>query len=364
MDKPAAISNWRLDVKKTLISLAVVAAAGAASAQSNVTVYGMVDAAVTRISQGGSSQNLLIDGGSDTSRLGFRGSEDLGGGLKAKFEIETGLDLTKPGATTLGSRQAWVGLTGEGWGEVRLGRDLNGGFLNSVVFSPWIANGVGQNIALTTRLLENLEDGRDFTRNNNAITYLLPGNLGGVYGMAQYAFDEKATSKSGQSLNFRLGYAAGALNVALGYEDYQGDESGVTTVRDMKSVNLGGAYDLGFVKVMGVWSKDDYKNAATGQALQSLKNLEVSAVMPTASGHIRASYGRAEFDDLLPGANPKASKFAIGYVHTLSKRTSVYTSVARVSNKNGASVGVHYDAPQPDANRSSSGIDFGILHTF
>lgn len=354
-------------MKKSLISLAVMAAAGSAMAQSSVTVYGMVDAAVTRISQGGTSQNLLMDGGTDTSRLGFRGAEDLGGGLKAKFEIETELDASNPGPTTLGGRQAWVSLASDSLGEIRLGRDYNGGFLNTVMFSPWIANGVGQSIGLTTRLLENFSaenEVRNFTRNNNSITYILPSKLGGVYGMVQYAFDEKTTSKLGQSTNFRLGYAAGPLDVALGYEDYKGDDSGVTTARDMKSVNLGGSYDMGFAKFMGVWSKDDYKNAVTGQATLSLKNVEVAAVIPTASGRVRTSYGRVEFDDLLPGANRKANKFAIGYVHDLSKRTSVYTSYARVSNKNGSSVGVHFNAPGPAANQSSSGIDFGILHTF
>lgn len=354
-------------MKNNLILFSMLAAAGPTMAQSSVTLYGMVDAAMTHISQNGGSQNLLMDGGSDTSRFGFRGTEDLGGGLKAKFEIETELDVSSPKTGSIGDRQAWVSLASESYGEIRLGRDYNGGFFNTVLFSPWIANGVGQSIGLTTRLLENLDsntNNRNFTRNNNSISYILPAKFGGIYGTIQHAFDEQADSKSGQSTNLRFGYVTGPTDVAFGYEKFNGDESGATSVRDMKSVNVGGSYDFGTIKLMGVWSKDEYKNAVTGQPTLSMKNMEVSAAIPLGSGRVRTSYGRVEFDDHQPIANREAEKFAIGYVYDLSKRTSVYSSYARVNNKNGANVGVHFNAAAPAANRSSTGIDFGILHTF
>ena len=114
-------------MKKSLIALAVLASSGAAMAQSSVSVYGLLDVWVgsqkntTNGVTAGSFGKMASNEGLATSRLGFMGTEDLGGGLKANFQIETTVGLDQPAATSLGDRQSWVGLSG-GFGEVQLGR--------------------------------------------------------------------------------------------------------------------------------------------------------------------------------------------------------------------------------------------------
>ncbi|WP_157826819.1 porin [Macromonas nakdongensis] len=361
-------------MKKTLIALATLAATGAVMAQSSVTIYGVIDQAFTRTSNsnGGSSNTGLTSSANLTNRLGFRGTEDLGGGLSAKFQIETNLNADAPGATTLGDRGAWVSLASATMGEVRLGRDYNNAFWNPILFTAFGTNGVGQTIFHATRAAYHTTAGFTGTThatdpyiwNNNSISYILPGNLGGVYGNIQHAFDEAAAPSSlGQSTNMRLGYKAGALDVAFGY----GQVDGVTGAQeDVKSMNIGASYDFGVVKVLAVWNEDKLKDAGTGASVSKLKGYEIGAVMPVGPGNLRASYGTVKIDDLNAAtADAKANKFAIGYVYPLSKRTSVYTTYARVSNKNGMSVLL---TPKGTAGAAtgftSSGLDIGISHTF
>lgn len=370
-------------MKKTLIALAALAATGAVMAQSSVTIYGVVDQAVTRTSNsnGGGSNTGLTSGANVTNRLGFRGTEDLGGGLKAKFQIETNLAADAPSATTIGDRGAWVAIASDSMGEVRLGREYNNAFWNPISFSAWGTNGVGATIFHAARgayfgtgtgiggagagagFVGTSHSSDPYIWNNNSISYILPGNLGGVYGSIQYAFDEQAAAGNslGQNTNMRIGYKAGALDVALGY----GAVDGQAAINDVKSLNIGASYDFGVVKVMAVWNEDKQKDAATGAAESKLSGYEIGAVMPMGPGRLRAAYGTVKLDDLNPAtANLKANKFAIGYVYPMSKRTSVYTSYARVSNKNGAAFRLAPAGTAGTGNFTSSGIDFGISHTF
>ncbi|MES2945632.1 MAG: porin, partial [Pseudomonadota bacterium] len=109
-------------MKKSLIALAVLAVSGMASAQSTVTLYGLLDTYVGSIKSGGTTQTVVNSGGIQTSRFGFKGSEDLGGGLKANFLLEGGIN-TDTGASrgNLFGRQSYVGLSG-GFGEVKIGQ--------------------------------------------------------------------------------------------------------------------------------------------------------------------------------------------------------------------------------------------------
>ncbi|MFP5483217.1 MAG: porin, partial [Gammaproteobacteria bacterium] len=287
---------------------------------------------------------------------------------------ETNLAADAPSATSLGDRGAWVGLAGDAWGEVRLGREYNNAFWNPIVFSPWGTSGVGQTLFHAARgaafsaagYRTGVPAGKSqpsdpYIRNNNSISYILPGNLGGVYGSFQYALDEQAAAGNnlGQNTNFRIGYKDGALDVALGY----GEVDGLAAVNDVKSLNIGASYDFGVVKVMAVWNEDKLKNATTGAGVSKLTGYEIGASLPLGPGRLRASYGSIKFDNLTPAADPKASKYAVGYVYPMSKRTSVYASYARVSNKNGLAM-TTIGATGAVASRSASGMDFGISHTF
>lgn len=375
-------------MKKTLIALAALAATGAAMAQSAVTIYGVIDQAFTRTNiSGGTNKNEMVSSGNVTNRLGFRGTEDLGGGLKAKFQIETSLAADEPGATSIGDRGAWVAIAGDAWGEIRLGREYNPTFWNPIAFSPFGTNGSGRTLAHSARPLAfggagytgGVVSNDPYIRNSNTINYILPSNLGGVYGSFQYAVDEKSnaydsttspvtvTRRQGETVAFRLGYKDGPLDVALAYGTLK-DKDPVSTqlkARKVNSTNLGASYDFGVAKLMGSWYQEDVKDGGftfASKTIDKLTGYEIGVIVPFGPGNFRAAYGNVKFD-AINGSDPKADKYAIGYVYPMSKRTSLYTTYARVSNKNGANL-ITNGTTGAQPGRSVSGVDFGITHTF
>jgi predicted porin len=191
------------DMKKSLITLAVLAASGAASAQSSVTLFGVVDATVRYVDAGtGGSVWSLTNSGYQGSRLGFRGTEDLGGGLSASFWLEAGVNndngtgvasnvnnAANGGASPTGTqgltfnRRSTVSLAGS-WGELRLGRDFVPAFWNVGIFDPFGTQGVGANAIFSYAGLALLTGGTlnvtsAGVRASNSISYLMP-NMGGL----------------------------------------------------------------------------------------------------------------------------------------------------------------------------------------
>lgn len=348
-------------MKKSLIALAVLAASGAAMAQSSVTLFGVVDATYAYGSGSVANKSQLTNSGYNSSRLGFRGVEDLGGGLSASFWLEAGLNndngtggvtntnnqaATSSGGGLVFNRRSTVSLNG-GFGEVRLGRDYTPQFWNLTVFDPFGTNGVG-----TTQTLNSSLGGPTSVRASNAIGYFLPGNLGGFYGQAQYYMGENlsnaANKKDGNGLAARVGYANGPINVALAFSETK------FLTGNIKSWNLGGQYDLGVAKIMAHYSNDDIKNGNEGTGFL------LGGLIPVGAGEVRLSYSTYKIDTV--GADPRSNKLALGYVHNLSKRTALYTTFARVSNKNGAAQSLNGSVTA--ANRNSTGYDFGIRHSF
>lgn len=347
-------------MKKSLIALAVMAAAGAASAQSSVTLFGIVDATLAHGSGSVSSKTQLTNSGYNSSRLGFRGTEDLGGGMSASFWLEAGVNndngsgantntnnqasgSTGGGGLTF-NRRSTVSLAG-GWGELRLGRDYSPQFWNLTVFDPFGTNGVG-----TTQTLNSIITGPTAVRASNAIGYFLPPNLGGFYGQVQYYLGENssgtATSHDGRGYGVRLGFASGPFNVAAAFSktDY--------AAGDVKQNNIGGQYDFGVAKLMAHYSKDE---AGTLDG----KGWLIGTLVPVGAGEIRAAYSRYRTD---AAGDPTSKKFALGYVHNLSKRTALYATYARVKNSGGAAQGLN--GAVTGANQSSNGYDLGIRHSF
>ena len=374
-------------MKKTLIALAALAAAGSAFAQSSVTLFGIVDATLAFGRGNVSNKTQLTNSGYNSSRLGFRGTEDLGGGMSASFWLEAGVNNDSgAGAATNTNNQAsggaLAGLAGGqgltfnrrstvslagGWGELRLGRDYSPQFWNLTVFDPYGTNGVG-----TTQTLNSAITGVTAVRASNSIAYFLPANLGGMYGQFQYYLGENntgATHKDGTGYGLRLGYAAGPLNVAatLSRTTYNTAGSSGAAIAGAPALvgrvqqnNIGGQYDFGVGKLMGHYSRD--KNGPI-----SAKGWLIGGLIPVGSGEIRLSYSRYEANAVTALVNdPTQKKLAIGYVHNLSKRTALYTTWARLKN-NGygaatASQGLNGSASL--GNASATGYDFGIRHAF
>ena len=352
-------------MKKSLIALAVLAAAGAASAQSSVTLFGIVDAVVTVGRGTVADRTQLTDSGYNSSRLGFRGTEDLGGGMSASFWLEAGLNndngegdptnvnnqASGTGAASAGrqgltfNRRSTVSLAG-GWGELRLGRDYTPQFWNLTVFDPFGTNGVG-----TTQTLNSIITGSTAVRASNSIGYFIPGNLGGFYGQVQYYMGENvqngaATEDDGNGIGLRIGFANGPFNVAFATSRTE------YAAGDVRQSNIGGQWDFGIAKAMAHYSRDE-NGAIDG------KGWLIGGLFPVGAGEIRASYSRYETD---AAGQPESKKLALGYVHNLSKRTAVYTTWARVRNSGGAAQAL--GGSTTGVNASSSGFDLGVRHSF
>ncbi|MBT2337324.1 porin [Variovorax paradoxus] len=385
-------------MKKSLTAFAALAACGLASAQSSVTLFGVVDAGVTYQSATSrdtatgasvkSSKTSLANSGYNSSRIGFRGTEDLGGGLAASFWLEAPI-TNDDGATGIStfSRRSTVSLSG-GFGELRLGRDYTPTFWNDTVFDPFGTNGSGSSVINTVSGSTGLNNA-NYVRASNSVGYFLPPNLGGFYGQLQYSLHENAStdatsttaatsSTAGRYVGGRFGYANGPLDVALGV----GQSTAVDTTaleRKVQTINLGASYDFGPVKLYGELSNVKNKfDLAAGNSHDSYNGYLIGASMPVGAGMIRASYSQVRYNEGaagITGEDPLARKFAIGYVHNLSKRTALYATVARVNNRNDASytgslvsasttgygsAGVSYTGLP----RSSTGYDFGIRHAF
>jgi len=410
--------------KQSLVAAAAALAAGHCLAQSSLTLFGVVDAGVShyrttsnswnplRPAELRQSQTVLSPSGNASSRLGFRGTEDLGGGLAAGFWLEAPLNNDTGGGIANFGRRSTLSLSGP-FGELRLGRDYTASFWNDAVFDPFSVNGVGTNLiavvnsniaasrALATGGLLNggLSAGTDsYLRTSNALSYFLPPGLGGFYGQVQYALHENtrisnvpdSPSKRGRYVGGRIGWASGPADVALGY----GESTLASTAAQgekIKSLNLGASYDFGAVKVFGEWSRvRDVRSSATPFANGPLRlddrydGLMAGVNVPLGAGMLRASYARVRFVNglELPDGNSSVNKLALGYVHNLSKRTALYASVARIHIANGRNnptvmgvtplvLSLPAIFPQPGyattagmQPRSALGYDFGIRMAF
>ncbi|MDM0014791.1 porin [Variovorax sp. J22P168] len=433
-------------MKKSLVALAALAATGLASAQSSVTLFGVLDATVSGFSNKSEgalgqdvtkSQTVMRSGGYNSSRLGFRGVEDLGGGLSASFWLEAGLNnddgttggnVANSGASVSGlfNRRSTVSLSGV-FGEFRLGRDYTPTYWNDSVFDPFGTNGVGTNLISTANGYNNagsvISQG-GFTANgtyqraSNSIGYFLPPNLGGIYGQFMYAFNEKTScdpgsltppgatavvanpallgtglnERAGRYIGGRIGWANGPFDVALSYaKSTIASNYYAGTTNNLDTLNIGASYDFGVVKLFGEISKADLKQDTSSNIVAGVTNpfsfrepgangWLLGASIPVGPGLIRMSYSAVDYKNTGAYINqlfgfrpdPKADKFALGYVHNLSKRTALYATVARISNKDGADLTLggptFYTTTTALTGtmtpKSSTGWDVGLRHSF
>ena len=341
---------------KKFATLAVLAAASVgAYAQSSVTLFGVLDANARYVKNGDLKIKSLGSGGINTSRLGVRGTEDLGDGLKAGFWLETGLNVdsgTQSDATRFWNRRATVSLMGN-FGEVRLGRDFTPTYLGYSEYDPFGDNGV----AASSKFDSSLGTARDTgTRADNQITYLTPGNLGGFYGRASVAAGEGTAGK--KYYGARAGWAAGPIDVSAAYG--QTEVAPVAGDDKFKTFDVGASYDFGVVKAMGYYTQSKFVN-------QKIATYSLGAVVPLGVGQIKAVYTHANASGTTAaGVNVDANdadQVALGYIYNLSKRTALYTTAAYVKNKGNATFAVA-SAPAMTPGAKSTGLEFGMRHAF
>lgn len=363
-----------------------LAVGGAAQAQSSMTIFGVMDLGVQRTTADGvGSVNAVSNGGYSTSQLGFRGTEDLGGGMTAGFWLEgslnpdtgagraTNTNNQASGATTAGGltfdRRSYVSLAGN-WGELRLGHDFTPSHYNSIYFDPFNANGVARAGNLTFTGVGNAPLYTAITA-SNSVSYWLPGNLGGWYGVAMVGLGENASNtanaQDGNFTSARLGYASGALDVAGSITRTR--YATTATLGDYTHANIGASWDAGVVKLFGLYNA--VRVNLTGGTVRK-NTLEVGAHIPVGpTGRIRVSYSRLDDTSASSLLNADGSarssndarQLGLGYVHTMSKRTALYTTYSRLQNSGQANYLVSGGAA-PLAGRNSTGLEFGIRHLF
>lgn len=341
-------------MKKSLIALAVLASSGAAMAQSSVTLYGVVDTSIGYV-KGEESVSGMLNSGNATSRLGFRGVEDLGNGLKAEFVVEGEL---QPDDGTSGGlnfkRQSTVGLSGS-FGQVRLGRALTASYNAVSRYDLFGTVGLGATLAWN-----GTQTGYS-NRSNNMISYISPKFSGFGVGI-DYGFGEQEANRTARYLGVGATYDNGPLSLGLGY-DKQNNGLVANGSEDLKTWQLGGSYNFGVAKLLAFYKNTKYTEVASnGDATLKSYNLGVS-VPVGAAGEVKATYNNYKISD----NGGKANQFSLGYVHNMSKRTALYGTYAYLKNKDGAGFGLNGAFTGVNGANDSGkmhGVQVGVRHAF
>lgn len=308
-------------MKKNLIALAILAASGVASAQSSVTVYGIADVWFGSLNNGVVRQTKIDSGAVSQSRFGFKGTEDLGAGLKANFVLEQGFNIDTGAQATAGqafSRQSYVGLS-SGFGEVRLGKtytpfdDINGattpGFDSALSPSVnvWLSTGYNANPA-------------------NTVYYASP-TYAGFSGAASYSLHEDKNiaafafnNKAGRTGSFNVKYEGGPVYAGLAYQF----EKAAGAPNSVKFTRVNGSYDLGVVKLLAGYGRvsDQDQLGLGGKTTE----WQIGADFPVTSA-LTLSGGYARSKDNAALGSAKRSGLGLAANYSLSKRTSVYGGV-------------------------------------
>ena len=355
-------------MKKSLIALAVLAASGAAMAQSSVTLFGIVDTGVGYIDNGGNEvagstagQNKygMTTSGNATSRLGFRGVEDLGGGLKAGFWLEGQIDGDDGNAAGFNfKRRSTLSLMG-GFGEVRLGRDLTPGYSKFISYDLFGQVGMGQFLGWSSNLY-----GADVggVRADNMLSYYTP-NFGGFTAGVSYGFGEDtASSKTNRYVGGYVAFDNGPISVALAMDKNNGNLPTTPAVNgDRTQVSLGGSYDFGMLKASALVQQVEFE-PTVGTGKVKVDNWALGLSAPVGPGTVKAQYASYDLKD----SSNEAQQLSVGYVYDLSKRTAVYGTVSFLKNKGASAVSLAGNGLTLGgaSGENQTGYQVGIRHSF
>lgn len=346
-------------MQKKLIALAVAGLVSApAFAQSNVTIYGVIDVGIESAKFNDADGNLtkMITSGNTTNRIGFKGSEDLGNGMKANFVLE-GQPSPDVGthAAAFWGRTATVGLSSSSWGSVNLGSQ----------YTPWFSARATNDIFYTAGAGSNYNFEAGDTRMSNSIRYdsvnMNGFTVSAMYGMgeagAAYNAQEgttAATKKQGQSTGLWLNYANGPMAVRYAY-----DRQIITQGPDvaMKRNHVNGSYDFKVVKVVAGWNSAKLDSGAVNN-----RDWYIGAVMPVMGKDLlKAEY--TNFNDKT-GSSKDAKMIALGYEHLMSKRTTLYATYAKITNESAAATSFLTGGGAVTAGFDPSSFQVGVKHSF
>jgi predicted porin len=384
-------------MQKKLIALAIAGLSSAAFAQSNVTIYGVMDATMDNVSSTGATS--ATDFGSRTrinsnsSYIGFKGVESLGNGLAAAFQIESGLQSENGAAGVWNNRDTYVGLAG-GFGTVVFGNvtgptramgakfDVNSG-----------ATGIGANTGLLGKgALATLGLGGGASpfdqRISNALAYISP-NMGGFSGVLGYStgftgsatFSGKQDSAAGSvkgntAWTLGLNYDNGPIYVGYAYTVVNTTNSGAAAadgllagVSKAQDNRLGAMYKFGQGTVGLLWDQPKFTLTAGGDLKVSTWMLPVT--FNVGAGKIIAQYGKS--GNVSGTSNTGAKQFELGYEYSLSKRTTLKALWSQISNDSGAGYDFLYPVAKANSTATQAGaglgadprgFSLGIRHSF
>ncbi|MBL8517259.1 MAG: porin [Betaproteobacteria bacterium] len=344
-------------MNKKLVVLAISAAtfAPAALAQSAnpVTMYGRILLMANSVSADGGttpvSRRVTLNDGS--SLLGFRGTEDLGGGLKAVFQLES---ATSPdtGGGTIGSRNSGVGLTG-GFGTVMLGRWDSPFKLSAIYIDPTSQITLGNQLSVINASGFN-------RRENNTVQYWSP-KMGGFSTRVMYGANEGRTATTNPSLtSFSIEYEAGGLRLNYANEKHK-DQRGNTVTAGIteRGQNLSGTFTLGAFK-LGLLTQ---KFKSTG--LTDRKAYQAALTYTSGKNRFFVTIGENKDGAVATALQPESKFSAVGYNHEFSKRSTLMFRYATLKNNGAANANLSgADLPTLTNNADPRGFGIGLRHTF
>ena len=377
-------------MKKTLLAAALATgfgfAAGAAHAETSVTLYGIVDGGigyqkvegtvlgpdgVTPVSIDG-KRTGMINGINSANRWGLKGTEDLGNGLQAVFVLESGFDLgtgvsgqSFDGNGRMFGRQATVGLQSDAWGRLDFGRQTN---IASKYFAP-IASPFGRDFGQAAA-------GSTFNsaaslRYDNMVMYQTPSYSGFQFGVGYsfnasgpQGFEVDGDDPNTNAWTTGLRYANGPIGVAATYDQFEASDLAADPGLKVKSWNVGASYDFSVVKLHAGFGQtrngwfqsiafgdlDSAGSLVTNDGMR-VNSYTVGLSAPVGPGEVMASWGMADPRGTV-GDDEKQHIYSLGYTYPLSKRTNVYA------------IGSYADHVAFQSDAESTLIGVGVRHQF
>jgi predicted porin len=345
-------------MKRFLLVASAASCSIGAYAQSSVALYGRIDVSTNYIiydstATRGSTRVKSLS--SDASMFGFRGTEDLGGGKRAYFKLESGFNVdtgAQSNAVSFFNRESYVGLGDARLGSIQLGSQYTPNVFTSGRIDPFNRFGLGANTTF-------FQGTRGYPVSyNNAIQYLSP-LVGGFSGKLLVAAGEGAPTGKGYSAEVE--YGSGPLFAAVTYDQYRATAASVGLVGApvwSKNLAAGAVYDFKVVKLHGWYQKNRVENRP------DVNGYLLGLTVPAGQGDFRASYLRRD------AQNADASLAAVGYYYYMSKRTFLYTQVGRLTNSGTAAFGLGPARAEaatlglPAAGQDSKGLQLGVRHVW
>lgn len=352
-----------------MLTLTTVAGAGLAHAQSSVTLYGSMDAGVAYVSnQGGHSKWIAEQGGTQPDRWGLRGAEDLGGGLKAIFQLENGFSTINGALISPGSifnRQAWVGLSSEQLGTLTLGHQTT---FNFAWLGPFSTAYLGQNwYMFHPGNIDELANTAAAQLNNSA-RYVSPDIRGLRFGVT-FALGNTTNFATGRNYGFGVQYVNGPLKLAavytnennrtpnvagLGLTTFQGMPAATYTADHVENMGAGGSYKIGRWLLHALYTRVKLQSmgqSGTYQSYDAGANFYTSVANQITGGAATTTLSGMRW-----------TQFQLGDVYSFSKRTQVYLSAVYQRATSGAMASINTAGVASGGNQVV--VMSGIHHSF